>query len=51
MKTNPPSAWGIALDKKPPFSITKGLLLHAHCGDWIFGSDKFEIELGGILHN
>ena len=43
----PPSAWGIALDKKPPFSITKGLLLHAHCGgNGTFGSDKFEIDHG-----
>ena len=51
MKTNPPSAWGIALDKKPPFSITKGLLLHAHCGgNGTFGSDKFEIEHRGTLH-
>ena len=50
-ENQPPSAWGIALDKKPPFSITKGLLLHAHCGgNGTFGSDKFEIELGGTLH-
>ena len=49
-ENQPPSAWGIALDKKPPFSITKGLLLHAHCGNGTFGSDKFEIELGKTLH-
>ena len=51
MNQPPPQPGELRWTKKPPFSITKGLLLHAHCGDWIFGSDKFEIELGGILHN